>query len=287
MVLLSPQLIAFMAVVKYKTVHAAAKDIHLTQTAVTQRIQTLERSLKTTLFIRTRRGMTLTQEGEALLRYCHATVDLEGEAMAHIQGAGVQSEVAMTISAPTSIMQSRVIPACLPIIKQFSRLLLHFDVDDTSQQHLALRAGQSDLAIIQEQHLAPAMQFKSLVPEQYVLVGPYHWKGRRLKDIIKNERIIDYNEHDNVTYDYLRQYNLLSEVSHRRFFVNRTDSLAHLVLEGVGYTCLAKEFVQPYVKQQKLMILNKGHVYNIYPVLAWYDRPEPPRYFSALVDSIG
>ncbi|PJB09950.1 MAG: LysR family transcriptional regulator, partial [Gammaproteobacteria bacterium CG_4_9_14_3_um_filter_38_9] len=85
MSLLSPNLIAFMAIVKHKTVHGAADAIHLTQTAVTQRIRSLEKQLKTTLFVRTRRGMVLTQEGEALWRYCMAAKSLEGEALARIQ----------------------------------------------------------------------------------------------------------------------------------------------------------------------------------------------------------
>ena len=70
MSLLSPRLIAFLAVAQCKTVHRAADKIHITQTAVTQRIRALEHSLKTTLFIRTRKGMNLTPEGEVLLRYC-------------------------------------------------------------------------------------------------------------------------------------------------------------------------------------------------------------------------
>jgi len=42
MILLDPQLIAFEAIVKEGTVHAAADTLYLTQTAVTQRIHLLE-----------------------------------------------------------------------------------------------------------------------------------------------------------------------------------------------------------------------------------------------------
>ena len=121
MSLLSPNLLAFMAIVKHKTVHSAASAIHLTQTAVTQRIRSLEKNLKITLFVRTRRGMLLTQEGEALLRYCIAAKALEGEALAHIQKTGLDTEVELTISAPTSIMRARIVPACLPIMKKFPK----------------------------------------------------------------------------------------------------------------------------------------------------------------------
>ena len=77
--LFSPHLEAFMAVAKHKTVHAGARAIHISQTAMTQRIHILEQKLKITLFIRTRQGMHLTAEGEKLLRYCHVVADYSHE----------------------------------------------------------------------------------------------------------------------------------------------------------------------------------------------------------------
>jgi len=286
MSLLSPQLEAFIAVAKHKSVHRAADEIFITQTAVTQRIRALERALRSTLFVRTRRGMLLTPEGEALLRYCRAAKELEGEALAKIQGAGMETEIKLTITAPNSIMQARVIPSCLSIIKKFSNLLINFNVNDIENRHQALRAGLSDFAIIQQEQLAAEMQSKQLEPEEYVLVCSTKWKGRKLRDIVKNERIIDFDPADQFTYAYLKQYNLFDLAQHGRYFANRTENLALLVSEGVGYTTLAKEFAKPYVKSKQLIILNKGETYDVTPLLAWYDRPEPPKYFSAIIDAI-
>ena len=286
MSLLSPQLQAFLAVAKLETVHGAAAEIHLTQTAVTQRIRSLERLLKTTLFIRTRRGMRLTPEGQALLRYCQASKELEGEALALIQGAGKKAEIELTISAPTSIMHARVVPACVPILKEMPHLLLRFKVDDAENHHLALRAAEADFAVVCEEQLAKEMRYKALVPEEYVLVASAKWKKRRLKDIIQNERIVDFDVSDDVTFSYLKQYGLFDLARHTRYFVNRTDNLALLVAEGIGYTTLAKEFAMPYVKKNQLCILNGGKTYDIRPLLAWFDRPEPPKYFTAIIDAI-
>jgi LysR family transcriptional regulator (chromosome initiation inhibitor) len=286
MSLLSPQLLAFVAIVEHKTVHGAAASIHLTQTAVTQRIRSLEAQLKATLFVRTRRGMLLTQEGEALLRYCQAVKSLEGEALAHIQKTGIETEVELTISAPTSIMSTRVVPSCLPIMQTFTNLLMHFDVDDIEERHEKLRAGLADLVILREDDLRPEMEYKQLLPEEYVLVCSPKWKGRRLKEIIENERIIDFDQTDRVTFDYLKQYDLLDLSQPSRYFVNRTENLALMVAAGIGYTTLAKEFAKPYIDAHELIMLNHGRTLNISLVLAWFDRPEPPKYFSAVIKSI-
>src|SRR5277367_1249238 len=115
MSLLGPSLEAFLAVAKKQTVHGAAKELGLTQTGVTQRIRSLEAFLSATLFLRSRRGMQLTHEGQALLRYCQAARDLEGEALARIQGAGQRAEVRVQLTGPTSLLVSRVIPQCVPV----------------------------------------------------------------------------------------------------------------------------------------------------------------------------
>src|SRR3954468_1547804 len=111
MSLLDPKLQAFVAVVRNQTVHGAAKTLKLTQTGVTQRIRALEAQLGVTLFVRSRRGMTPTQEGEALFRYCRGASELEGTALSHIVGAGKDAAINITISGPTSIMTSRIVTA--------------------------------------------------------------------------------------------------------------------------------------------------------------------------------
>jgi bifunctional ADP-heptose synthase (sugar kinase/adenylyltransferase) len=77
--------------------------------SVTQRIRSLESSLSTTLFTRSRKGMMLTHEGQALLRYCQASKELEGEALAQITGAGSQATVRICVTGPSSIMRSRML----------------------------------------------------------------------------------------------------------------------------------------------------------------------------------
>ncbi|MCB1827601.1 MAG: LysR family transcriptional regulator [Coxiellaceae bacterium] len=286
MSLLSPQLQAFVAITKYHTVHAAAVELHVTQTAVTQRIRTLEAKLKTTLFVRTRRGMKLTPEGEALLRYCQAAKELEGQTMAHIGGSATESEVRLCITGPTSFMRSRIIPQCFPVMKQFPNLLMHFDVTDKEERDKALRAGIAEFAIVQPEHLAKEMSHKTLAPEEYVLVCSNKWKKRSLRDIIRQERIVDFTPADQMTLHYLKQHKLFDLARHERHFVNRTESLAMMLIEGYGYSLLTTEFAEPYLKQKKLMVLNEGKIYKNTMALVWYDRPEPPRYFQAIINAI-
>lgn len=284
--LLSPQLQAFVAIAKHKTVHSAAGELNITQTAVTQRIQALEARLSSTLFIRTRRGMMLTPEGEALLHYCQAASELEGQALAKIKGAAIESAIQVCITGPTSIMRSRIIPHCLPVLKRYPNLLAYFNINDIENRVRSLRSGESQFAIIQPQDVTPEMEHKLLKPERYVLVCTPAWKKRKLRDIIQSERIIDYDPSDQMTFHYLKHFGLFDIAHHERHFVNRTESLAMMVTAGLGYGALTAEFSQPYIDRNELIILNSGKIFEYLLSLAWYPRPEPPKYFVDIVRSI-
>lgn len=287
MSLLSPQLQAFLKVAEQKTVHGAADKLFLTQTAVTQRIRTLETSLGTTLFIRTRRGMALTSEGGALLRYCLAAQDLEGEAMASISGAAKKTVLRVVVTGPGSIMRSRVIKQCLPVMKKYRNLVLRFDLRDTEDRDQLVKTGAAQFAIVRPESVAKEVKHKLLLPEKYVLVAPYTWRKRDLNDIIQTERIVDFNPEDQTTFNYLKKYNLFHLVKEDRHFVNANESILTLIKSGVGYGVLTQEFSREYIARKDIVVLNDGQIFEEDMALIWYPRSEPPDYFKDLITAIG
>lgn len=286
MTLLDPHLEAFMAVAIHKTVHAGARAIHLSQTAMTQRIHTLEKKLQTTLFVRTRQGMQLTSEGEKLLRYCHTVSDYSHETLMDMINAGIESIQRVKISGPSSIMRARVIPLGMKIMKQFPQLYITFDFNDTDNTIALLRAGLSEFSILKPEQVTRDMKSKTLGPEQYLLVCSKKWQGRKLKDIIQSERIIDFDESDQMTINYLKQFDLLKYAQADRLFVNRTESLSKMIIEGYGYGVLSKEVSKLHLDKGDLITLNNGKIFENFLMLAWYFRPEPPKYFLSVIDSM-
>ncbi len=286
MILLDPQLLAFEAIVSKGTVHAAAESLFLTQTAVTQRLRLLEQKMQTTLFIRSRRGMLLTAEGEQLHRYCQRVTEMGGAVLANIQGAGVLSDLRMKIAGPSSIMRSRIIPQCQPILKKFPKLHMSFLIDDTFDISQQLKSGAVDFVSVRPEQVTQEMKNKPLAPEHYLLVCSTNWKHRKLSDIIKNEKIIDFDQNDQMTFSYLNKYGLLNGIQSERHFVNNTESIAQLFIAEFGYGVLTKEFAAPYIQTGGLHILNEGKVYINLITLAWYNRLEEPHYFTATIDAI-
>jgi DNA-binding transcriptional LysR family regulator len=58
-----PQLEAFLEVARLQNLSRAAEALYVSQPTVTARLQNLEASLEEQLFVRTRRGMRLTEAG--------------------------------------------------------------------------------------------------------------------------------------------------------------------------------------------------------------------------------
>lgn len=275
-----------MAIVRHGTVHGAAREIGLSQTGVTQRIRVLERELGCTLFVRSRRGMRPTAEGEALVRYGQRAGDLEGELLALVRRADPAAGVRVTVTGPSSLMRSRVIPGMTAALAAWPGVALAFELDDQDAGLAALKTGQAQLAVLPRDDVVVELDSKPLRPSREVLVGPGAWKGRRLRDVVAGERIIDFNEGDDATLAFLREHGLSGGARRRRHLVNNPDALAELVAAGLGYTVLDEDFAAPWLASGRLVNLAPSRRLDQAVALAWYPRHEMPGYFRALIDAV-
>ena len=104
------QLPTFVAVAELLNLSAAARKLGITQTGATQRIKSLEQSLGTTLFTRSRSGMRLTDEGRRLLRYCTEVSNLEGQFFSGVGGVRPTRAADLCIVGPMSLLAGRLVP---------------------------------------------------------------------------------------------------------------------------------------------------------------------------------
>lgn len=280
----SPLLIAFESVARLGTTHAAAKELHLTQTGITQRIKALEEGLSLTLFLRSRRGMSLTQEGQALLQFCRGSRELEGQFASQVEG-GKRQDVSLTLAGPTSAISTRIAANVEPLYAQFPFLRLHLQSDDHSDLIEKVRRGEADLAVVPPSQVPNEMDSKMLRPDRYLLVGSPKWKGRKLAEILEAERIIDFYESDPTTRRYLAEHGLEAGARADRLFVNENQALIRFFQAGIGYGTLTESVAEPYLKDGSLLPLHKGTMGD--PLaLAWYPRPRKMPYFEELLRAV-
>src|SRR5699024_11591251 len=72
-------LMIFQTVANLGSINKAAKHLNYVQSNVTSRIQKLEEVLSTKLFHRHKRGITLTNEGNAMIPYVQKVISLTEE----------------------------------------------------------------------------------------------------------------------------------------------------------------------------------------------------------------
>ncbi|MFH1223871.1 MAG: LysR family transcriptional regulator [Pseudomonadota bacterium] len=286
MSLLSPELQAFVAIVKKSTVHGAARQIGLTQTAVTQRIRGLERKIGTTLFTRSRKGMSPTEEGKALYVYCQKVLDIEGETLSLIKGDTHQKNIHIEIVGSSSIMRSRVIPGSTKLLDRYKDITFTYHITDDESPVRYLKSGECQFAVLSPLEVPNELDSKMLEPEIYVMVAAPRFKTKDVKDILKTERLVDFNYGDKFTLLFLKKYGLTTLAKKEGHYVNNTDALVSLLINGHGYSVLSKRFVEPYIKNKQLVEIMPGKYSKIEFALAWYPRHEMPKYFKELIKLI-
>lgn len=161
-----------------------------------------------------------------------------------------------------------------------------FDLSDTESNADKLKTGFCDFAILEHHHVTREMDSKIIKAERYCLYGPASWKRRLLPEILKTESIIDFNQSDNMTFNFLDKYKFKNLVKKDRHYANNTDALTSMVVRGLGYSVLAEEYANPLVRQGELIKLGSDYFYDYKIALAWYPRHEKPEYFQAIIKSL-
>ena len=286
MSLLSPQLQAFWAIHESSTVMGAAKRLALGQTAVTQRIRALERDLGVTLFTRSRKGMTLTPEGKSLLHYCLQAKELEGRTLSELKSGGIESDVELRISGPTSFISGRVVLQFGEIFKKWARLNIQFVIDDGENRLDLLKRGLADIVVLHPHQVPLELDSKVVRPDEYFLLGHPSWKDRKLVDILEKERLFAFHPDDSTSLNYLKSFDLLRFLKRPRLFANENRALSTLLCMGVGFGILSREIAFPLLESRSLIKLNQGKVLKDILSVAWYPRPEMPPYFKEVIAAI-
>ena len=78
----------FVTVAKHRSISKAGSEVYLTQPAVTKQIQSLEKMYGKSLFERTRKELTLTEDGKLLLDYANRMLSLLDESFAMLERSG-------------------------------------------------------------------------------------------------------------------------------------------------------------------------------------------------------
>lgn len=188
------QLQAFVAAAHHKSLRAAARELRITQPAVTHAIRELENALNAELMVRSVRGIELTACGLALLpraeqllgdmqRTVEAVEQVKGELAGKVS-VGTTPSIALT-ALPHAVSAFR---AAMPLVQ------LHLEEVTVPDAVARLRNGSLDIAAIHHvQALDSDLVQEPLYSTQFVVAmraGHPLAKARRLADLVDAEWIV-------------------------------------------------------------------------------------------------
>jgi len=202
----SIQLEAFSEVAKTGSFSHAAKNLFVTQSALSQRVLALEKELATGLIIRDPRGLRLTSAGEELLRYCHIRESLETEVLTNISSDQKKDSGVIRIAGFSSVMRSVIMPSVDHIIKESPGITVEFFTREVRHLAKMMTNNEVDLIVTINDPLRQGMVSHLLGEEVNVLVQKSIGKNVSAKERSKirerSEIYLDHDPEDQTTYNF-------------------------------------------------------------------------------------
>ncbi len=139
---------AFLAVSELGSFSAAAEVLHVTQPAMSKRVQRLESQLAATLFDRVGKRVHLTDAGQLLVPRARSLV--RGLADAERALGNLKSQVAGTLKLATShhIGLHRLAPVLKRFKQAYAAVQLDIRFEDSEAAHELVRQADSELAVV-------------------------------------------------------------------------------------------------------------------------------------------
>lgn len=174
-------LLIFQTVANQGSINKAAQHLNYVQSNVTTRIQKLEEELNTKLFHRHKRGITLTNEGEALLPYAQKIISLANEMRMIASNEDIPSGKLDIASVETVIKLPLILSA---YIDRYKEVDLTLSTGVTAELKEKVLNYHLDGAFVTKSNMTkdPALAEVEVFKEKLVLISDY--KERTLEELM-------------------------------------------------------------------------------------------------------
>ena len=252
----------FYYVAKYENISKAAEHLYITQPAVSRAIKQLEDELGCALFLRTPKGVRLTQEGEILYTHLHQafnfieTAEKKIDSVKNVQSGEIRVGVSDTLCKYYLVPYLKLFNTLYPAIK------VHVTCPNTPGIISLLKQGSIDLGIINMPYTDDRLNYKSLLEVQDCFVAGQKFKHlsyklQPLNEIVKYPMLL--LEQSSNSRQYIDQYFLAhSTLVKPAFELGNMDLLVHFAKFDFGIACVIKNFVEDDIQQ--------GALYEIKPI---------------------
>jgi len=243
----------------------AAERLHVNQSAVSHQIKALETELGEPLFIRAKRGVTLSQAGKVALEYVERILDETEALRERLSGRERSPRGPVRAAAATQAFVHLFAPLFEAFMQAYPDVELSFRTTASTEQTVAdILNGAADVGFASLAVYSPSLSVTPLFEDELVLVvGRKHrLAGRQAVAVreIEKERFILFERGASIRRATDELYNRIKLQPTLALESNDTYFVKLMVEHGMGVSLLPAWAVKDEVEAGKLAYLRiKGH----------------------------
>lgn len=248
----------FHTVAQHGNISKAARELFISQPALSKSIRKLEENLDTTLFRRTSRGVVLTPDGELLYRHTtEAFTALKSgeETLARHHALGIAQ---LRIGVSTTLCKYILLPYLQRFIKAYPHVRISISCQSTYQTLALLAENKIDIGLVGEPAMQKDLHFQPLqeIQDIFVATASYleHLKLRSAESDLYRTATFMMLDEENITRQYVNRIFLEQgiELSHI-LEVSTMDLLIEFAKIDLGAACVIREFVEKELNSKELI----------------------------------
>ena len=249
----------FYEVAKAGNISKAAKELYISQPAISKAISKLEDSLKVSLFTRSSRGVHLTPEGELLFGHVQTAfqaLDLGEQELKRIQEFNIGH---LRIGVSNTLCKYILLPYLKNFIEQYPHIKITIEGQATAKTISMLEQHTLDVGLVAEPSIHSGLSFIPVMDIQDIFVCTRHYLNNLYlregsgADLFTcgNIMLLDQN---NMTRHHVDNYLKENSIELKQVLeVTTMDLLIEFAKISLGIACVIKELVQKELESSRLM----------------------------------
>lgn len=172
------QLRTFVAVAEEQHLTRAAERLHISQSAASAHVRSVEDNLDTQLFVRTNRSLELTRAGQMVLRQAKTLLNEAAEFTSFARVVRGKLEGNLVIGASSEPSTSRIGDVVAALRAKHPLITVDLRARPSSGTRQAMKTGELDFGILLGRPLDPGFTYYQLATMRFRIAGPAAWKDQ-------------------------------------------------------------------------------------------------------------
>lgn len=254
----------FYEVARTGNISKAAKELYISQPAISKSISKLEDSLGVSLFIRNSRGVQLTAEGELLFHHTQTAFKALDEGERELKRIQEFNIGQIRIGVSNTLCRFIMVSYLKKFIEQYPHIKISIESQSSTYTLTMLEQERIDIGLVAAPRSMKNIEFIPVMDiEDIFVAAPNYLENLKLRegadaDIFQagNIMLLDRN---NLTRRYIDDYmNEHHMEANNLLEVTAMDLLIDFARIGLGAACVIKEFVAEDLAHGRLIQLQLG-----------------------------